>query len=91
MNKRQKKKLEDKLFFRFRKLHPSKGDVIIMTFDPDKVDYDFAHKCYNALEESFRGDYSVICMPKGFGIKQMSVYNALKYIEKAKEYIKNGR
>ena len=35
MNKRQKKKVEDKLLIRLRKLHPGKGDFIFVEFDPD--------------------------------------------------------
>ena len=32
MNKRQRKKVEDKLLIRLRKLHPGKGDFIFVEF-----------------------------------------------------------
>lgn len=49
MNKRQKKKVEDKLLFRVKKLHPGKGDFIFVEFDPDKIDIDIVLKYFDAI------------------------------------------
>ena len=51
MNKRQKKKVEDKLLIRLRKLHPGKGDFIFVEFDPDKIDIDIVLKYIEKLKE----------------------------------------
>lgn len=49
MNKRQRKKVEDKLLIRLRKLHPGKGDFIFVEFDPDKIDIDIVLKYFDAI------------------------------------------
>jgi hypothetical protein len=37
MNKRQKKKLFKHTLIKVRKLHPQKGDVICLQFDPEQL------------------------------------------------------
>lgn len=88
MNKRQKKKVEDKLLFRLRKLHPKKNDVVLLEFDQNLVDIDVAVKYYKALCEAFNISYFAL-VPNGLTLKQMSKDDVLKYINKVKETIIN--
>ena len=59
MNKRQKKKVEDKLLIRLRKLHPGKGDFIFVEFDPDKIDIDIVLKSVSYTHLTLPTIYSV--------------------------------
>ena len=86
MNKRQKKKLGDKLLFRVRKLHPKKDDIVLLEFNQNLVDIDVAVKYYEALSDA----YNISCLallPNGLTLKQMNKDIALKYINKAKKRI----
>lgn len=88
MNKRQKKKLGDKLFFRVRKLHPKKDDIVLLEFDQNLVGTDVAVKYFKALSDA----YNISCLallPNGLTLKQMNKDSALKFINKAKEKILN--
>ena len=86
MNKRQKKKIEDKLLFRVRKLHPKKNDIVLLEFDQNLVGINVAVKYFKALSDA----YNISCLallPNGLTLKQMDKDSALKYINKAKEII----
>lgn len=86
MNKRQKKKLGDKLLFRVRKLHPKKDDIVLLEFDQNLVGIDVAVKYFEALSDA----YNISCLallPNGLTLKQMDKDIALKYINKVKEKI----
>ena len=87
MNKRQKKKVEDKLLFRVKKLHPGKNDLILLTFNNDKIDIDTALKYYNAIINNFDDVANFVIVPNGITLKQMGKYDVLKYINKIKEII----
>lgn len=89
MNKRQKKKLENKLLFRLRKLHPGKDDLILLTFDNDKIDIDTAFTYYNAIINNFDDIANFVIVPNGITLKQMGKDDVLKYINKVKEIILN--
>lgn len=86
MNKRQKKKLGDKLLFRVRKLHPKKDDIVLLEFNQNLVGIDVAVKYFEALSDV----YNISCLallPSGLTLKQMDKDIALKYINKVKEKI----
>ena len=89
MNKRQKKKVEDKLLFRVKKLHPEKGDLILLAFDNDKIDIDTAFTYYNAIINNFDDIANFVIVPNGITLKQMGKDDVLKYINKIKEIIIN--
>lgn len=89
MNKRQKKKVEDKLLFRVKKLHPGKNDLILLSFDNDKIDIDTAFKYYNAIINNFDDVANFVIIPNGITLKQMGKDYVLKYINKIKEIIIN--
>nr|DAR32142.1 MAG TPA: hypothetical protein [Caudoviricetes sp.] len=91
MNKRQRKKVEDKLLIRLRKLHPSKGDFIFVEFDPDKIDIDIVLKYFDAISNAFNNIANFAMVPDGITIKNMNRDRILKYIEKLKELIENER
>lgn len=86
MNKRQKKKLGDKLLFRLRKLHPKKNDIVLLEFNQELVDIDVAVKYFKVLNDA-AGISCLALLPNGLTLKQMDKVNALKYINKAKEII----
>lgn len=48
MNKRQKKKFIKKNMIKLRKIHPDKGDVVVLQFDPgnEYIDLDTIFKFY---------------------------------------------
>ena len=89
MNKRQKKKLENKLLFRLRKLHPGNGDFIFVEFDPDKIDVDLVLKYFNIMADAFDNIANFAMVPNGITIKSMDRERILKYIEKLKELIED--
>lgn len=91
MNKRQKKKIEDKLLIRLRKLHPGKGDFIFVEFDPDKIDVDIVLKYFDIMADAFDNIANFAMVPNGITIKNMDRDRILKYIEKLKELIENER
>ena len=79
MNKRQKKKVEDKLLIRLRKLHPG------------KIDIDIVLKYFDAISNAFNNIANFAMVPDGITIKNMNRDRILKYIEKLKELINNER
>ena len=89
MNKRQRKKVEDKLLIRLRKLHPGKNDLILLSFDNDKNDIDTAFKYYNAIINNFDDVANFVIIPNGITLKQMGKDDVLKYINKVREIILN--
>ena len=89
MNKRQKKKVEDKLLFRVKKLHPGKNDLILLTFNNDKIDIDTAFTYYNAIINNFDDVANFVIIPNGITLKQMGKDDVLKYINKVREIIFN--
>lgn len=89
MNKRQKKKVGDKLLFRVKKLHPGKNDLILLSFDNDKIDIDTAFKYYNAIINNFDDVANFVIVPNGITLKQMGKDDVLKYINKVREIILN--
>lgn len=91
MNKRQKKKAEDKLLFRVKKLHPGKNDLILLSFDNDKIDIDIVLKYFDAISNAFNNIANFAMVPDGITIKNMNRDRILKYIEKLKELINNER
>lgn len=89
MNKRQKKKVEDKLLFRVKKLHPGKNDLILLSFDNNKIDIDTVFTYYNAIINNFDDVANFVIVPNGITLKQMGKNYVLKYINKVKEMILN--
>ena len=89
MNKRQRKKVEDKLLIRLRKLHPGKNDLILLSFDSNKIDIDVAFKYYNAIINNFDDVANFVIIPNGITLKQMGKDDVLKYINKVREIILN--
>lgn len=89
MNKRQKKKLEDKLLIRLRKLHPGNGDFIFVEFNPDKIDADLVLKYFDIMTDAFNNIANFAMVPNGITIKNMDKNRILEYIEKLKELVEN--
>ena len=89
MNKRQKKKVEDRLLIRLRKLHPGNGDFIFVEFDPDKIDTDLVLKYFDIMADAFDNIVNFAMVPNGITIKSMDRERILKYIEKLKELIED--
>lgn len=54
MNKRQKKKFVKKNMIKLRKIHPDKGDVVVLQFDPgnEYTDISTILMIYNAWKDS---------------------------------------
>lgn len=54
MNKRQKKKFVKKNMVKLRKIHPDKGDVVVLQFDPgnEHVDIGTVVEFYRAWEDA---------------------------------------
>ena len=54
MNKRQKKKFIKKNMIKLKKIHPDKGDVVVLQFDPgnEYIDIGTIFKFYKAWEEA---------------------------------------
>ena len=54
MNKRQKKKLFKQTLVKVRKLHPQKGDVVVLQWNPDSeyIDFDTIVEFYKAWENA---------------------------------------
>ena len=88
MNKRQKKKLEAKLLFRIRKLHPGKNDIILMRFNSDKLDFYSAMEYFHELADVYN-KITFALIPDGVTLKQMAKNDVLEYINKVKEVIEN--
>ena len=89
MNKRQKKKVEDRLLIRLRKLHPGNGDFIFVEFDPDKIDAGLVLKYFDIMADAFNNIANFTMVPNGITIKSMDRERILKYIEKLKELIED--
>lgn len=54
MNKRQEKKFIKKNMIKLKKIHPDKGDIVVLQFNPgnEYVDVDIILKFYNAWKEA---------------------------------------
>lgn len=55
MNKRQKKKFIKKNMIKLRKIHPDKGDVVVLQFDPgnEDIDLDIIFNFYRVWKDAF--------------------------------------
>ena len=54
MNKRQKKKFIKKNMAKLRKIHPSKGDIVVLQWNPDSeyIDFDTIVEFYKAWKNA---------------------------------------
>ena len=80
MNKRQKKKLFKQTLVKVRKLHPQKGDVVVLQWNPDSeyIDFDTIVEFYKAWENAGIFDKCgaaiVPCDFKIFNKKEAQIY-----------------
>ena len=88
MNKRQKKKIEDKLIFRIRKLHPKKDDIVLIEVDFECCDIDVAVEYFKTLCVTFpKTQFTMI--PDPITLKSMYKEDVYKYLNKIKEMVDN--
>lgn len=84
MNKRQKKKFIKKNMIKLRKIHPDKGDVIVLQFDPGYIDLDTIVNFYRAWEDAF--DYCGVAIVP-CNVKVLEKESAQKYCDALQEVI----
>lgn len=86
MNKRQKKKLFKQTLIKVRKLHPQKGDVICLQFDPEQLYVDviveFERACF---DNQIFGEANIAIVPSN--IKKLDKEEAQIYIDKLQSIV----
>lgn len=88
MNKRQKKKFIKQNMIRLRKIHPDKGDVVILQFDPgnEHMGIDTVVRTYNAwIDSGFLDKCTVAIAP--CNVKVLGKEAAQKYCDALQEAI----
>lgn len=64
MNKRKRNKLYKNTLIKIKKLHPQKGDMIVIMPDFEKIDFEVAYKYFEALgNEKFLNDATFVLSP----------------------------
>ena len=85
-NKRQKKKLFKQTLIKVRKLHPQKGDVICLQFDPEQLYIDIAVEFGKAyLDNRIFGEANIVIVPSD--IKKLDKEEAQIYIDKLQNIV----
>lgn len=86
MNKRQKKKLFKQTLIKVRKLHPQKGDVICLQFDPEQLYVDVITEFERAcLDNQIFGEANIAIVPSN--IKKIDKEEAQIYINKLQSIV----
>lgn len=88
MNNRQKKKFIKKNMLKLKKIHPDKGDVVVLQFDPgnEYINIDTVLKFYKALEGTGIFDNcSIAIVP--CNVKVLGKEAAQKYCDALQELI----
>ena len=88
MNKRQKKKFIKKNMIKLRKIHPDKGDVVVLQFDPgnEYMGIDAVVMTYNAwIDSGFLDKCTVAISPCNVKVLEKEV--AQKYCDALQEAI----
>ena len=88
MNKRQKKKFVKKNMINLRKIHPDKGDVVVLQFDPgnEYIDISTIVEFYNSWEDTGIFNYcEVVIAP--CNVKVLKKEAAQKYCDALQETI----
>ena len=86
MNKRQKKKLFKQTLIKVRKLHPQKGDVICLQFDPEQLYVDIIAEFGRAyFDNQIFGKANIAIVPSD--IKKLDKEEAQIYIDKLQNIV----
>ena len=86
MNKRQKKKLFKQTLIKVRKLHPQKGDVICLQFDPEQLCVDIIAEFGRAyFDNQIFGKANIAIVPSD--IKKLDKEEAQIYIDKLQNIV----
>lgn len=86
MNKRQKKKLFKQTLIKVRKLHPQRGDVICLQFDPEQLYVDVMDEFGRAYyDNQIFGEANIAIVPSD--IKKLDKEEAQRYIDKLQSIV----
>lgn len=86
MNKRQKKKLFKQTLIKVRKLHPQKGDVICLQFDPEQLYVDVIVEYERAFfDNQIFGEAEIVIIPSD--IKKLDKEEAQIYVDKLQSIV----
>lgn len=86
MNKRQKKKLFKQTLIKVRKLHPKKGDVICLQFDPEQLYVDVIVEYARAFfDNQIFGEAKIVIIPSD--IKKLDKEEAQIYVDKLQSIV----
>ena len=86
MNKRQKKKLFKQTLIKVRKLHPQKGDVICLQFDPEQLYVDVIVEYERAFfDNQIFGEAKIVIIPSD--IKKLDKEEAQIYVDKLQSIV----
>ena len=87
MNKRKRNKLYKNTLIKIKKLHPQKGDMIVIMPDFEKIDFEVAYKYFKALsnEKFLKGATFALspCPIKSVGDKEA----AQKFVDALQEKV----
>lgn len=85
MNKRQKKKLFKQTLIKVRKLHPQKGDVICLQFNPEQLYVDVITEFGRIyFDNQIFGEANIAIVPSN--IKKLDKESAQVFIDKLQSY-----
>ena len=86
MNKRQKKKLFKQTLIKVRKLHPQKGDVICLQFDPEQLYVDIIVEVGKVcFDNQIFGEANIVIVPSD--IKKLDKEETQIYIDKLQNIV----
>lgn len=86
MNKRQKKKLFKQTLIKVRKLHPQKGDVVCLQFDPEKLYVDVIVEFGRIyFDNRIFGEANIAIVPSN--IKKLDKEEAKIYVDKLQSIV----
>lgn len=86
MNERQKKKLFKQTLIKVRKLHPQRGDVICLQFDPEQLYVDVMDEFGRAYyDNQIFGEANIAIVPSD--IKKLDKEEAQRYIDKLQSIV----
>ncbi|MBD9108948.1 hypothetical protein [Bacteroides nordii] len=86
MNKRQKKKLFKQTLIKVRKLHPQRGDVICLQFDPEQLYVDVIDEFGRAYyDNQIFGEANIAIVPSN--IKKLDKEEAQIYVDRLQSIV----
>lgn len=86
MNKRQRKKLFKQTLIKVRKLHPQRGDVICLQFDPEQLYVDVIVEYERAFfDNQIFGEAKIVIIPSD--IKKLDKKEAQIYVDELQSIV----